>query len=404
MNALSDLLSSPHLRRLARSTPGYYTVKNSVRNLRNAVRRSDHYAAAAMAALDRPLVPVPVKLDRPRAAAIEITNACNLNCRMCNTKMQSRDMGLISKKDFEHLILGLKKVGILSADLHTVGETFVHKGLGDLVEIACRNDFGVGISTNAQFPDKLRELHSRFPFVANSFRFSIDGASKETFEFIRVGASWESLMESLETVRDINHGKINRNISLTIDSILCMANVGEVAQYFEVFSPYVWPEHIRFGLVNGLSPDPSFFRQMLPFTNLVRAAAPCSLPFTGIWFTYDGRATTCCRDYDAELTIGDALSQDVMEIWDGAPAKRMREAQLTGIDLPKPCQNCDRPYHFADTVANCYIHHLRLNGSRLTSAAFGEKILSLLASMDEAMASKDMELLRKRVAAAFRGA
>ena len=46
----------------------------------------------------------PEKQTKPQGALIEITNACNLNCLMCNTKFQSRPEGLMSSEVFERIV------------------------------------------------------------------------------------------------------------------------------------------------------------------------------------------------------------------------------------------------------------------------------------------------------------
>ena len=53
-----------------------------------------------------------IKAEIPLASNIEITNACNLNCLMCNTKLQERPYGLMEPKVFERIILELKATGL----------------------------------------------------------------------------------------------------------------------------------------------------------------------------------------------------------------------------------------------------------------------------------------------------
>jgi len=50
----------------------------------------------------------PKKYDRPQGSLIEITNSCNLNCTMCNTKLSTRPAGLMEPKVFERIISSLK--------------------------------------------------------------------------------------------------------------------------------------------------------------------------------------------------------------------------------------------------------------------------------------------------------
>ena len=137
----------------------------------------------------------PKKYDRPQGSLIEITNSCNLNCTMCNTKPSTRPAGLMEPEVFERIIKQLKSAGVSSAGLHTVGETFIYKDLKTLFKIARKHDFQVWISTNAQFPSSIEPLFEEFPEVFTDLRISIDGATKETFEHIRVDGSFEKVFE-----------------------------------------------------------------------------------------------------------------------------------------------------------------------------------------------------------------
>ncbi len=115
-----------------------------------------------------------IKKEIPVSSNIEITNACNLNCLMCNTKLQDRPNELMEPKVFERIILELQKTGVTTAGLHTVGETFVYKDLEVLLEIAQFHNFRVWISTNAQFPERIQEVYTRFSKMLSDIRISVE--------------------------------------------------------------------------------------------------------------------------------------------------------------------------------------------------------------------------------------
>ena len=246
---------------------------------------------------------IPKKLDEPEGTLIEITNACNLDCMMCQTHLSARETGLMEPELFERIVLESKAMGLPGAGLHTVGETFVYKDLGVLIEIAERHNFPVWISTNAQFPERLKELYSQFPNMITNLRLSIDGATRETFESIRRGASFDKLIETCEVIYEINRKKKNYRIFTTIGALLNSETVLEIPIYFQQFDKYVEPRDISFGLITGLALDDSYFKETFPFENLIRHEAPCDYPFSNLHYTYDGKATVCCLDFNAELVI-----------------------------------------------------------------------------------------------------
>jgi MoaA/NifB/PqqE/SkfB family radical SAM enzyme len=171
------------LREIKKHLRQYPSIRHNYRAVHRAVSKSaamETYYRGALLSVDHPDIDeVPQKLDRPRSAYIEITNACNINCKMCSTKLSTRPPTIMSPELYEHTVVELKKIGIHGAPLHTVGETFVHRNLSQLLDISAKHNFQVYISTNAQFPDKIVELYREHPNLANSFRFSIDGATEK---------------------------------------------------------------------------------------------------------------------------------------------------------------------------------------------------------------------------------
>jgi radical SAM protein with 4Fe4S-binding SPASM domain len=343
-----------------------------------------------------------IKREIPNGTNIEITNACNLNCLMCNTKLQERPNRLMEPEVFERIILELQATGINIAGLHTVGETFVYKDLETLLDIAQHHNFRVWISTNAQFPERIEEIYTRFPKMLNDIRISVDGATAKTFEHIRVGGSFAKVIESFEVIHQINEGKKNFRIGITLDSILNSETAYEIPLYFERFGKYLEPENMNFWVITGLSPDNSYFKDTFPYPNLIRSEVPCDIPFNNQHFTYDGKATLCCRDYNEEIVVGDIMTSSLKEIWDGEEAEKVREQHRKPETLNiKACQNCFGPHKFVENVINNFIHYLHLKRPIATKEEFGNAVTVLLERMDDAMTVHDKSALKRCVGDIF---
>jgi radical SAM protein with 4Fe4S-binding SPASM domain len=305
-------------------------------------------------------------------------------------------------KVFERIILQLKASGVVTAGLHTVGETFVYKDLETLLDIAQSYSFRVWISTNAQFPERIEEVYTKFPKMLNDIRISVDGATAKTFEHIRVGGSFAKVIESFEVIHRLNEGKRNFRIGVTMDSIINSETIYELPLYFERFGKYLAPEDMNFWVITGLSPDNSYFKNTFPYPNLIRSEVPCHLPFTSQYFTYDGKATLCCRDYNDELIVGDIMTSSLKEIWDGDEAEKIREQHRHPETLAiKACQNCFGPRKFMGTVANSFIHYLHLKRPGTTNEEFGDIVSVLLERMDDAMTVPDKSALKRCVGDIF---
>ena len=379
-----------------------YYVKKVQRKL-EGVNSDKTYFFKALQYLDETDLSYPQKKhEKPENSLIEITNACNLNCLMCNTKLSERPPSLMTTETFERIVKELKSVGIYTAGLHTVGETFVYRDLETLFSIAERHDFRPWISTNAQFPERIEPLYRLFPKSFGDIRISIDGAEQETFEHIRVGGSFDKVIKTLEVIHRLNNGKNFFRIGVTIDSVLNMTTVYEIALFFKKFKKYAYHEHINFLVITGLSPDDTYFKETFPFKYLIRHAAPCHMPFTNQYFTYDGQGTMCCRDYNGELTTGDIMSTSILEIWNGSQAEKIRQQHLSPESLEvNACKNCFGLHDFVGPITNHFIHFVRLRMENISDDGFAVAVIALWEGMNDAMKTKDLAKLRSFVCKAF---
>ena len=78
--------------------------------------------------------------------------------------------------------------------------------------------------------------------------------------------------------------------------------------------------------------------------NLVgeRIVSVCFYPWAALSVLCDGRAVTCCMDYNGVQGVGDLNSQSVMEIWNGPGLSAIRRnfGKLDYSGFPT-CLRCD---------------------------------------------------------------
>ncbi|QAZ67139.1 radical SAM protein [Solidesulfovibrio carbinolicus] len=311
----------------------------------------------------------------PTSAFIEITNHCNLNCTMCNTQMSKRMKGFMSPEVFDKVIARLQSVGIYRAALHTVGETLLHPNLGDLLGIARKRNFSVFFSTNGQLTGKLEKILPYYSGLFNSIRFSIDAATPETYALIRKGGKIERVWKSFQLIRDFNvaHGT---NFGIVTNYILSDTNIGEIDSFIDHVSEFAPVDSMKFNLPNSLSPDPSFLKEIFSFHSLIYPTGyGCMLPFNTVAITFDGKVSLCCRDYDADLTIGSFLKDNPLGIWRGKQAEAIRQGVLGVGECPGLCAKCHNVS--GSEISSMFIHNARALGLR----DLGARLWSVLAAM-----------------------
>ena len=71
---------------------------------------------------------------------------------------------------------------------------------------------------------------------------------------------------------------------------------------------------------------------------------PCYELFRRIHVLYDGTVIFCaCRDFNAELKIGNIFEQRIIDIWRGEKLSLLRSNWMKG-NIPKLCKGCERYY------------------------------------------------------------
>ncbi len=138
---------------------------------------------------------------------LAIDDSCNLRCPSCRK-------GLIFHKEGSAYNLGIRLADRINEWLQThEGSIQVHIGSdGDpcashvyryfMDQTPERDNIKYSILTNALM---FREFHPRVPYVIrnlNELGVSIDGASKDTYEKLRLGGRWDKVNENLESIAE----------------------------------------------------------------------------------------------------------------------------------------------------------------------------------------------------------
>lgn len=191
----------------------------AARALRDALRVGDHslgcgYCQWQIDQGDTDLVfartfdLLPVRNDHPRwpvQMEFSMTNSCNLQCAMCNGNWSSSIRAnrehreplpaVYGDRFFEELaefLPHLRRINILG------GEPFLGREPLRLLSMLTdmRDPPAVTVTTNGtQWTPRVASICERLPM---SFVLSLDGATKSTYESIRIGADFDQVMSNLE--------------------------------------------------------------------------------------------------------------------------------------------------------------------------------------------------------------
>lgn len=288
-----------------------------------------------------------VKAAYPNNLMIEVTNACNLSCRMCYHKNMKRKPGFMSEDLFRRVIDQVVSLGIKNVGLYTVGEAFLHPRIFDFIKIAKQKGIEyVYITTNgnALNEDKIKKV---IESGLDSIKFSIDAASKNVYEKVKAGAKWEKLMKVLKTLRKLRDQK-KSSLRIFGSFVITDRSLKDLFKYKKVFNGLVDETLFVFignqgGQVEVDSLPPREIKKEM--NNLIlpeKNWQPCSLLWKRFIITYDGKLTICCIDFDAKITYGDIKKNTLKECWNNEKMKKFRKIHWERkFNLLPLCSKCD---------------------------------------------------------------
>lgn len=297
----------------------------------------------------------------PEEIQIEITNLCNLDCKMCPRKklpIKYKQMELDFFKDVIKRLDGVKEI-ILTG----WGEPTVHKDLAEMVSIVKKSGKKARLTTNGLL---INEKLARKLIDAgiDSITFSVDYVdSKEENEFGHTNK------KSLENIRRL--AKLEDRPSIVIQSILekptsnilriCdfakevgaeRLNISRVFTFFsegmprpsheeekmmikEIFSYAkkigLQADMIQYGVGKGLT------RFFYPIGKHAMGlfGKNCLRLFNYAYINVDGNITPCCLL--PSLSVGNIMEKSLEEIWQGDELKRF----IANHNKHPVCKKCD---------------------------------------------------------------
>ena len=137
----------------------------------------------------------------PEMVFVELAMACNLRCEMCPVPKNMELMGsrarIIMKPEiFRRVLDGLSKKRH-SLCLNQMGEPLLNKHVAKYVAWAKADGHRVGFYSNGTLLSRSMS-DALLDAGLDHIVFSIDGATKDTFESIRIGANFEATIENIK--------------------------------------------------------------------------------------------------------------------------------------------------------------------------------------------------------------
>jgi radical SAM protein with 4Fe4S-binding SPASM domain len=281
----------------------------------------------------------------PVYVVVESTSICNLKCIMCPYPNMGRKNEHMAMTVYEKIVT--EGAGFIEFMwLHLFGEPLINKSIYRMIDMAEKAGIRTGISTNATLMDEKAAsaiLDSRLSLLI----LCLDGATKETFEKIRVGARFERVVANIARFSEIKR-KRQSDLRVVLQMIDMTANDSEKQLFYSTWRNKGFDSVVCKDFHVWANQDESLIQieQLQPRTS----SGLCYEPWIGFTILADGTVVPCCNDYDGKLVLGDLKSQSLREIWNGEAMRNLRRRFLkeTPDLVGTICQDC--PYVTATPV------------------------------------------------------
>ena len=326
--------------------------------------------------------------NMPMRIELSLLYGCNIRCFMCDLSKQDeeRQREMLSQRlDIETYTQLAQDVFpyIDNMIIGVAGEPTLHPDFTEFLRIA--KDYGVRLQlmTNGTtlYSPKIAEAIVKY---VDEMVISMDGCTKETFEKIRTGASWDRVTAGLRKIKELREKDPESHLKNSVNFALMKENIEEFPRMFAfakdmgiqkvmgehliVTSPAIqhqslfnYPELSDRCLLEAFDEArrhgieiiiPDLFNKKEQSSEIlestltgirhedVRRDVPfCRLLTYSVVITPLGHVYPCCYpDAHRMLGMGNLHQKRFRQIWYGRPFQTLREGKHSRI--PYPCNNC----------------------------------------------------------------
>ncbi|MEW6492595.1 MAG: radical SAM protein [Cyanobacteriota bacterium] len=322
----------------------------------------------------------------PTYVQIEPVGQCNLRCQMCPIQFRKDGppYGPPAFMEFETFTRIVDQfVTLQTLHLQGLGEPMMHPRFFDMVAYAANK--GIQVTTNSNLT-LLNQKRAQLCVTSglDCLHVSIDGATAETYDRIRVGSRFEQVVRNLELVLEAKRQFESKHPHIHLVMVVMRQNLTELPDLVQLAHQWsveqMFVQHLCHDF--GESSLPEHYQPMREFVqsqtlleedqkcvehyfseardvakNLgVNLRLPrtksrihppntpgqerCDWPWKGAYISYQGYAMPCCMVSTPDrINFGNIVDQGVEETWNGQAYQAFRE-QLASAQPPDVCRSC----------------------------------------------------------------
>lgn len=289
----------------------------------------------------------PSEAEIPNNIMVELTNICNLKCKMCYNKHMKRKKGFMPFDLFKKIVNQAVDLNIENMGLYTTGESFLHPKVFEFIKYAKEKGIKyVYMTTNGQALDD-EKIKKIFESGLDSVKFSIDAGNKERYESLKIGASWDKLVKIIKKLK-VTRDDLDSDLRIFASFIVMKDNFKDLIEYKKIFGDLVDDTYFVFVGNQGSQVDADSLYPKNIISKIEKLILPkeewrpCSMLWDRFIVTHEGYLTICCIDFENRLVYGDINKESLKTSWNNKKIKKFREihARKQFEKLPL-CSDCD---------------------------------------------------------------
>ena len=282
-------------------------------------------------------------LKFPMQIQIETTSVCNSACITCSHKTMKRSKTHMSFDLFKKIIddCAQNKKYIKRMGLFFMGEPFLAPDIfKEIIYAKSKGIKNIFLMSNGSIltKEKAKKLLNS---DLDEIIFSIDGATKETFEKIREGLDFDQVISNITNLLKLRDNLNKIKPKIIIDMVVTPNGEDEVNQLKEKWQNLADDIAIRpMHYFEGIDEDLITYAKRK--TEKIKDDFPCFYPWRSFTILQDGQVALCCMDVNGRHIIGDINKSSIKDIWQGQKIENYRKLHLLNrkkdIDI---CIDCD---------------------------------------------------------------
>ena len=273
----------------------------------------------------------------PLFLQIETNQICNLKCPSCPIGQPDASKKYISSEQmswetYQKIILEGEKYGCPSCEPQGTNEPLLDPNLEKQIKFASDHGFiDIMLNSNATVLSESR-ARSMLKSGLTRIRFSLDAATKETYEKVRLGGKFDVTMKNIERFLEI---KKEENFELPVVGVnFCKTKFNEheeekfIEKWIDKVDFIVIQEFQAPELENDYTeflPSKSNYRQ-----EVLQTEFHCQQPWQRVLIRSSGEVCPCCAFFSTELSLGNLKNHSIHELWNGKEMHDLRQIHKNG--------------------------------------------------------------------------